>query len=248
MNRSRRRWILLIGASVWMAVGSAWAQAAAQPEAQPTSMTLAEIWRAGGMLMYVLGALSVAALAFIIYLAIVLRASAVVPAELLHDLRELLGSGRREEARAACRRSRSALAAVAETALAWVQRNDRSDPMLLKEVIEGEGSRQAAQLQNSTHYLLDIAVISPMVGLLGTVIGMLQAFNSVALDLARVRPMTLAAGVAQALITTIAGLVVGIPSMAFYAYFRGRVAKLTAQLEIAATEVFSLLTQGKGPR
>lgn len=211
-------------------------------------MTLQEILKAGGSLMYVLGALSVAALASILYLAATLRPGAVAPADLLHDLREMLGAGRREEARLACRRSRSALAAIGETALTWLQRNEGGDPAMLKEVIEGEGSRQAALLQNSTQYLHDIAVISPMVGLLGTVIGMLQAFNAVALDLARARPMTLAAGVAQALITTAAGLIVGIPAMAFYSYFRGRAAKLTAQLETAAADLLAILTANRRVR
>ncbi|OQW96267.1 MAG: hypothetical protein BWK77_05580 [Verrucomicrobia bacterium A1] len=211
-------------------------------------MTVQEIFKAGGILMYPIAALSIAALAFIIYLFVVLRLDAVAPADLLHDLREMLGSGRREEARLACRRSRSALAAVGETGLTWLQRNERGETSLLKEVMEGEGSRQAAQLQNQTQYLLDIAVIAPMVGLLGTVVGMLQSFNAIALDLARARPMTLAAGVAMALITTIGGLVVGIPAMAFYAFFRGRVAKLTAQLETAAADLLGLLLGSRNAR
>jgi biopolymer transport protein ExbB len=222
--------------------------AAAAPAAQAQMMTIQEILKAGGVLMYVLGAMSIAALAFILYLLFILRMDAVAPADLLHDLREMLGNGRREEARLACRRSRSALAAVGETGLTWLQRNERGDATLLKEVMEGEGSRQAAQLQNSTQYLLDIAVIAPMVGLLGTVVGMLQSFNAVALDLARARPMTLASGVAQALITTIGGLVVGIPAMAFYAFFRGRVAKLTAQLETAAADLLGVLLGSRTAR
>jgi biopolymer transport protein ExbB len=211
-------------------------------------MTLQELVQTGGIPMYVLGGLSVAALAFIIYLLLLLRMNAVAPADLLHDLRELLGNRRTEEARLACRRSRSALAAIGETGLTWLHRNEQGDLGLLKEIMEGEGSRQAAMLQNQTQYLLDIAVIAPMVGLLGTVIGMLQAFNAVALDLARARPMTLASGVAQALITTAAGLIVGIPAMGFYAFFRGRVAKLTAQLETAAADLLGMVLSSRGPR
>jgi biopolymer transport protein ExbB len=222
--------------------------AAVAPAAAAQMMTIQEIVKAGGVLMYVLGALSIAALAFILYLLFVLRMDAVAPADLLHDLREMLGNGRREEARLACRRSRSSLAAVGETGLTWLQRNEQGDATLLKEVMEGEGSRQAALLQNQTQYLLDIAVIAPMVGLLGTVVGMLQAFNAVALDLARARPMTLASGVAQALITTAAGLIVGIPAMAFYAFFRGRVAKLTAQLETAAADLLGVLLGSRTAR
>jgi biopolymer transport protein ExbB len=233
-----------IGLAAGLASG-AWAQepaaaAEAATEAARTSMTIMEVLQAGGPLMYVLGALSVGAVALIVYLAVVLRQEAVVPRELLHDLRDALGAGRLDEARAACRRSRTALAVVADTALVYQPRTAAA-PELLKEFIEGEGGRQAAQLQNQAQYLLDLAVIAPMVGLLGTVTGMLQAFNAVALDLARARPMTLASGVAQALITTIAGLIIGIPAMAFYSYFRARVSKLTAVLEQASAEILALM-------
>ncbi len=252
MKESFRRWIGWMSVAGLVAPACAMAQAAAGDAAAPAAaaqmMTVQEIFKAGGILMYPIAALSIAALAFIIYLFVVLRLDAVAPADLLHDLREMLGSGRREEARLACRRSRSALAAVGETGLTWLQRNERGETSLLKEVMEGEGSRQAAQLQNQTQYLLDIAVIAPMVGLLGTVVGMLQSFNAIALDLARARPMTLAAGVAMALITTIGGLVVGIPAMAFYAFFRGRVAKLTAQLETAAADLLGLLLGSRNAR
>ena len=75
----------------------------------------------------------------------------------------------------------------------------------------------------------------------GTVIGMLKAFNSVAFDLAKARPMELAGGVGQALITTIAGLIVAIPAMMAYSWFRGRVIKLTGLLEGAATDLLAIL-------
>ena len=237
--------IVYAAGAMWMGTVAVHAQeaAAAAPaatEAVVKAMTMTEILKAGGPLMYVLGGLSVLALAIIVYLAIILRQEAVIPRDLLNNLRDQLGAGRMEEARAACRGGRSALAVIADTALVYQPRTVAA-PGLLKEFIEGEGGRQAAQLQNQAQYLLDIAVIAPMVGLLGTVTGMLQAFNAVALDLARARPMTLAGGVAQALITTVAGLVIGIPAMGFYSYFRSRVARLTALLEQASAEILTLL-------
>ena len=207
------------------------------------AMTARELIEAGGLPMIVLGLLSVAALAFVIYLAVVLRMQAVFPRGFLGELRAALEAGRADEARLLCGRQATAIGAIAGTALAFTQRHPDPDPTLLKEMIEGEGSRQAAQFQNQTHYLLDIAVIAPMVGLLRTVMGMLQAFNAVALDIAKVRPMVLAGGVSQALVTTAAGLLVGIPAMAFYAFFRGRVARLVATLETGSAEILSLLTE-----
>ena len=230
-------------ALVLAAAAAATARAAeAAPAAVRETMTLAEMLRTGGWPMYALGVLSVAALAFVIYFAVVLRKEAVVPRDFLRDLRDAVLAGRREEARAMCERRSSALASIAGVALGYLRRTEAPDPGLLKEMIEGEGSRQASIIQNQTQYLMDIAVISPMVGLLGTVLGMLKAFNAVALDIAKAKPMVLAAGVSQALITTAAGLIVGIPAMACYAYFRGRGSKLIARLEASAAELLLLLT------
>ena len=80
-----------------------------------------------------------------------------------------------------------------------------------------------------------------MIGLLGTVFGMVHAFNAVAFDLAKAKPMLLAAGVSESLINTAGGLIVGIPAMMFYAYFRGRASKLVSRLEVASTEVMTSL-------
>jgi biopolymer transport protein ExbB len=135
------------------------------------------------------------------------------------------------------------MAAIASAGLTFL--DNTSDPTLLKEIIEGEGGRQAAQMQSQTQYLLDIAVIAPMLGLLGTVLGMMQAFNAVALDIARARPMVLADGVSKALVTTAAGLFIGIPAMAFYAFFRGRVSRLVALLESHSADLVVLLSNRK---
>ena len=86
-----------------------------------------------------------------------------------------------------------------------------------------------------------------MIGLLGTVTGMLKAFNVVALDLAKAKPMLLAAGVSQALITTVAGLVIAIPAAMAYAYFRGRSAKLISSMEAVCAEFATLICDKSRP-
>jgi biopolymer transport protein ExbB len=130
---------------------------------------------------------------------------------------------------------------VAISAIDYARDVPGTDPVLLKDVVEGEGTRQAEVIQGQTQFLLDIAAIAPMVGLLGTVFGMLRAFSSVALDLASAKPVNLAAGVSQALITTAFGLIIGIPAMAFYAYFRRRAARLVSRLELAGADVLTAL-------
>ena len=105
---------------------------------------------------------------------------------------------------------------------------------------EAEGRRIAARLYASVDWLADIAAIAPLVGLLGTVLGMFKAFGGIAADVsAGAKPVVLAQGVSQAIVTTIFGLVVAIPCLAAYAFFRRRAAKRVAELEEAVEEVVS---------
>ena len=98
-----------------------------------------------------------------------------------------------------------------------------------------EGGRIADAMMASVDWLADIAAIAPLVGLLGTVLGMFQAFGGIASDVsAGAKPVVLAQGVSQAIVTTIFGLVVAIPSLAAYAVFRRRVQKRIAEIEAQA--------------
>ena len=237
-----KKWIL-VPAALLVSAGGTSAAPAAAPAGE--MLTLAELMRMGGWLMYVLGALSVLGLALIVYYSLVLRGRNIAPAAQVLRLRELLKERRGHEAREFCAQRPTALAAVAAAGIDFLKENPEARPGMLKEIMESEGARQAGRLQNMIHYLLDLSAVAPMVGLLGTVIGMLKAFNNVAFDLAKARPMELAGGVGQALITTIAGLIVAIPAMMAYSWFRGRVIKLTGQLEGAATDLLAIL-EGKG--
>ena len=88
-------------------------------------------------------------------------------------------------------------------------------------------------------WLADIAAIAPLVGLLGTVLGMFQAFGGIATDVAAgAKPVVLAQGVSQAIVTTIFGLAVAIPSLLAHAFFRRRAARIIAALEEKADEIF----------
>ena len=96
----------------------------------------------------------------------------------------------------------------------------------------------ADQMYSSVEWLADIAAIAPLIGLLGTVLGMFSAFGGIASDVAaNAKPVVLAQGVSQAIVTTIFGLAIAIPSLAAYAYFRRRTARRVAQLEEMADEV-----------
>ena len=98
-----------------------------------------------------------------------------------------------------------------------------------------EGGRIADAMMASVDWLADIAAIAPLVGLLGTVLGMFQAFGGVASDVsAGAKPVVLAQGVSQAIVTTIFGLVIAIPTLVFHAFFRRRAQKRIAEIEANA--------------
>lgn len=102
---------------------------------------------------------------------------------------------------------------------------------------QAEGSRIAARLYMAVDWLADIAAIAPLVGLLGTVLGMFQAFAGID-TAAGAKPAALAQGVSKAIITTIFGLAVAIPALLFHAIFRRRAARRVAELEEKADEIF----------
>ncbi len=207
-------------------------------EAAETSFSLVALWHQGGWIMWVLAVMSLLGAAFIIYFFVLLRTKQIVPPVFRDDVVKKIRTGTPDDIRTACMYKPCPLSEVVLAGLDCIGDSGKADPAMLKDMLEGEGSRQGSLLQGQTQYLLDIAVISPMVGLLGTVFGMLSAFDAVATDLASAKPMELAQGVSQALTTTAAGLIVGIPAMMFYAYFRGRASNMISTLESASSEVY----------
>ena len=103
---------------------------------------------------------------------------------------------------------------------------------------EAEGARIARETHAAVDWLADVAAVSPLVGLLGTVLGMFKAFGGIASDVAAgAKPVVLAQGVSQAIVTTILGLVVAIPALVAHAFLRRRAAKRISELETAVEDV-----------
>ena len=197
-----------------------------------TGITLAEAWRNGGPLMWVLAGLSVIALAIILYLLVAQRRGAVTPHALISDVFSRLQTGDLAEARRLCQRRPCAFGALALSALDAVQGTPEGTRPPVAAAVETTGAHLAERIQASVDWLADIAAIAPLVGLLGTVLGMYQAFGGIANDLAaNARPVVLAQGVSQAIVTTMFGLVVSIPCLVFHAMLRRRAAKRISGLE-----------------
>lgn len=207
-----------------------------------SSMTFKEFYSQGGSLMHLLSALSILCIANVIYLFATLRVGVTVPRAVFNDVLDKARGGQFEEARKVCDYKPSPFSHIAMAALDYVKAVPDADPVMISTAMEGEGTRQVAKIQSRTQWLLDIAAIAPMVGLLGTVVGMLGAFRAVGSSTdALAKPVMLAEGVSLAIITTIAGLMVAIPAMAFYAWFRRTASKQAAHLENASSELLTAI-------
>lgn len=211
-----------------------------------SQLDLQQIMDSGGIIFYLLMAMSVVALTLILVFSFSLNNRKIAPASFVREIELSLKNGDFDEALKSCKSNSSPVSAITLTALNYLDRAGAdADPELLRQVVEGEGVRQVGRLQSQITYLMDIGVIAPMVGLLGTVMGMLKSFSGVALNMAQARPTVLAEGVSQALVTTAGGLIVAIPAMIAYSVFRGRLAKLTANLELVAAEIVTTLAHRK---
>ena len=108
-------------------------------------------------------------------------------------------------------------------------------------IIDG-GERQVSQLRKHLRVLNGVATVTPLIGLLGTVIGMIQAFNKIANSSAMGKADELAVGIALALLTTAVGLMIAIPSLIMYMYLAGRVDALVMEMDHLAQDVVHLIS------
>jgi biopolymer transport protein ExbB len=194
---------------------------------------------AAGWVMIPLALASVVALTLIIYCFVTLTARNITTPELLERMEPFFENEDLEGLAAYVAERPQATARIVDRTLKFLERHPDADADAIKAVAETEGTRIAASLNQRALYIMDIGVLAPMLGLFGTVVGILNSFGHIAAEASPMRTMLLAGGVSQALVSTSAGLIVGITAMAFYAYFRGRVGALISLLEADAT----LLTQ-----
>ena len=199
--------------------------------------TFAEILQAGGWPIYVIIALSALAMFLVLFFLFTFRNSVIAPKRFLNEVDDAANDGDIDAMQAACETSQSAASKVIAAAAEHMKASGQFDYTAVRDAVEDEGSRQANILWQRLQYLMDIAVISPMVGLLGTVLGMLDSFAGMETELGAVKPVTVSQGVSKALITTAGGLMVGIAAMILYALFRGQVNKLVTTIEESCSDI-----------
>src|SRR3977135_1335528 len=211
------------------------------PDAPHTKTILDAILHAGPV-MYVLLALSVFSVRLVITYLMTIRRGAVVSNGFMATADALLRKRDHLGLLAVSNRHGEAIARVVQKVLDFTTKNPNADFQQVREIAETEGTRVASSLNNRVTYLADIGMIAPMLGLLGTVIGIIRSFGALGADLGAARYVLLSKGISEALVNTCAGLAVGIPAMMFYAFFRGRAQRFISDLESAITHVLALLS------
>lgn len=220
------------------------AQAAAEGkvEAASSEMTMISLLERGGWIMAVLGLLSVLTVFLVFLYFLTIRRSAVVTNKFMNASEAMIRRKDYLGLIAYCHRRNESIARITGKTLDFLTKNPTATHVEIREVAEAEASRQAGIFTQRISYLADIASIAPMIGLLGTVIGMIKSFMDISQgNFEGVKQLEMASGVWQALITTAGGLSVGIVAIAFYSLFRGRVQRIISELESASTHVLAII-------
>ncbi|MBI5757913.1 MAG: MotA/TolQ/ExbB proton channel family protein [Planctomycetales bacterium] len=207
---------------------------------QKIPVDLWETIRAGGVLMYPIGACSILALAFSLERLVVLRRRRVIPKDFVTRFLDHLEQGQldRRTALKLCEENGSPIAAIFAHA---VRKWGKPSVEVEQAIIDG-GERQVSQLRRHLRVLNAVATISPLLGLLGTVMGMIMCFNQIAGSSAMGKSEQLAGGIGIALITTAGGLFVAIPAMILYMFFLGRVDNLVMEMDQLSQRVANLIS------
>lgn len=195
-----------------------------------------QIWEGGGFMMWPLAACLVVGLIIIVWKLITLSTTASRTGKLLRDVDDLLSEHRVDEALV---RARDSDTPAGRILVAGLERRNEGTERVLK-AIENVGLIEMAGLERGLVWLATLANVAPLLGFLGTVIGMIAAFQAIELA-GEVDPTLVAGGIRVALITTASGLAIAIPMNIMHNYFVTRVDRLVIDTEESAQKMIDTL-------
>ncbi|NUQ66184.1 MAG: MotA/TolQ/ExbB proton channel family protein, partial [Pirellulales bacterium] len=204
------------------------------------TQNLWQIMEDGGPLMIPIAVCSLVMVAFVLERAISLRRGRIIPKPFVTRFVQQLADGEleRDQALALCEENGSPVAQVFGAAV----RKWGRPAVEVEQAIIDAGERVTNGLRRYVRVLNAVATISPLLGLLGTVTGMIRAFNTIAASDALGRPELLASGISEALLTTAFGLTVAIPSLVAYMVFISRVDQLIIEIDALGQEVVNTIS------
>ncbi len=210
---------------------------------EPIQIQVQNLWdiiQSGGPMMIPLAVCSLLLVAFVFERAISLRRRRIIPAPFVRRFLEQIRGGEldRTEALARCQENGSP---ISELFAAAVRKWGRPG-VEVEQALLDTGERVTNQLRRYLRVINGVATVSPLLGLLGTVVGMIRAFNAIATSDAMGRPELLASGIGEALLTTAAGLSVAIPALIFYLFFVSRVDQIVMEIDSLGQELVNLIS------
>ena len=196
------------------------------PPVTPASRSLLDLVVAGGPVGYLIILLSLVGVALVIDAFVRLRGEHLMPEALTDETLVLAGKRQFEEVHALAKTSDSLVARVVTAGL----KDGRLGLDAVREGFQQQGEGEFTRLRQRNGYLGLIAAVAPMLGLLGTVTGMISSFRLLGESQGSARPDELALGISQALVTTCMGLVLAVPLTFFYAFFRDRINRMAHEV------------------
>ena len=194
-------------------------------------MEVLELLHKSGIIGYILFFLSVISVAIIIEKLLILRLSKLVPKEDLRLIVDFLSEGSIGDAVELCKKRRSFLSSIILNALKNIGEPTKENFLHAFEVT---AKRKFMELERGMSLLATIAAVSPLLGLVGTVLGMIKIFGVLTAGSTSIgNPQQLSAGMAEALLTTVFGLLVAIPAVIMYNLFQRKLDKIAAEIESA---------------
>jgi biopolymer transport protein ExbB len=206
-------------------------------EESKEGMSLWATIKGGGFIMVVLALLSILAVTIIVYNFMMLKLEQLAPKNFSEKAIKKLEEHNIPSTKKYCNQNDNVISRII---LSGLEKKKRG-ALFTKEAMENTAKKEIGKLWQNISYLSDIATIAPLIGLLGTVLGMIQAFNVIAFDTAVVKPILLAGGVSKAMVTTAGGLFVAIPVMLFYSFFRARVQDISDVIETYSTDIIKII-------
>ena len=233
--------LLLLTYGIWGFSVSLYAQESLDREKVGASqITIIDMVRKGGWVMYPLGFLSMAALGLAFYNGVTIREKIFLKPDVINkELKPAMAGLDIEQAKRICIENQSPVMNIVSAGLRRIG-NGELDISSVEKAVEEASAEELADTFTFVQYLQIIASVAPMVGLLGTVLGMVKAFRSIATE-GMGKPELLANNISEALITTASGLVVAIPALLAYFYFKNKYNKILSRVSRLVGDLFHKL-------
>jgi biopolymer transport protein ExbB len=205
--------------------------------AVPDQVSLTDLVMAGGLTMIPLGILGIVAVYIIVERWLNIRKAGSDPTQLFNEVKAAVLEGSLERAKGICAREDSPISRILEKGINKLGR----DLKHIEAAIENAGKIEVYKLEKNLGLLATISGAGPMVGFYGTVAGMISAFIAIAQEEGSVSPKLLSSGIYEAMVTTAAGLIVGIIAYIGYNYLVTQIQKVTYNMELTTIEFLDLL-------